>query len=187
MCSTAMSSLTTWRRIRRMSLPSPAGAFSRTFLTLITLDVLSNQPNPVTFAPIYFYNESLSTVSTTNPLWEFPISTAVHFICYGQFALSTYRRQPDAGIHGRAEGSLRGRPGDASRGAIRRAGGGQATLLGLVHTIEGTEANAIWSAATYTPLITTASLSRPSSSGFRPSIPLPLPVMMARRQLPKPA
>src|SRR5204862_654226 len=71
------------------TVPGPATALNRTFLTLITLDVRSNQPNNVTLAPVYFYNESLSTVSTTNPLWEFPVSTAVHFLCYGQFALST--------------------------------------------------------------------------------------------------
>ena len=93
------------------AIPAPANAFSQTFLTFLTLDTNSGHPNNPTFFPITFYNESLAGVSTSNPLWEFPISRELHIICYGQFLLTSVPPQPDARIHGRAEGSFCCRPG----------------------------------------------------------------------------
>jgi hypothetical protein len=40
---------------------------SETFITFLTLDVLSNLPNNPTFVPLQFWNESLATVSATKP------------------------------------------------------------------------------------------------------------------------
>src|SRR4029077_11464757 len=50
--------------------PAPVNALSETFLVLLTLDVRSNLPNYPTFVPLKFYNESLNTVSTSNPAFE---------------------------------------------------------------------------------------------------------------------
>ena len=50
--------------------PAPNGALSQTYLILLTLNVRSNQPNYPTLVPLTFYNESLETVSGTNPNFE---------------------------------------------------------------------------------------------------------------------
>jgi len=138
------------------TVPTPVNAFSRTFLTLITLDVHSNQPNNVTLAPIYFYNESLNIVSTTNPLWEFPISASVHFLCYGQFPLSSGTGFIDANLTQEFMGARKGvfvaGPATQVEGPFGEDEGGEVTLLGLVHTIEGIEPDAYMNRSyIYTP------------------------------------
>src|SRR5207244_8980782 len=76
-------------RFDRTTAPGPAPAvLSETFITFLTLDVLSNLPNNPTFVPLSFWNESLATVSTTNPLWEFLVSTSHEFVCWDQVQLT---------------------------------------------------------------------------------------------------
>jgi hypothetical protein len=126
--------------------PAPVNALSRTFLIFLTLDVRSNRPNNPTFVPLVFYNESLATVSTSNPLFEARTSTSWEFLCWSQVQLSTIDQnltqvfqntRKGVVIAGPAEGdSFIGindppyTPGDPSR-----------TLIGMVQTTEGTAAN----------------------------------------------
>jgi hypothetical protein len=60
--------------------PTPTNAFAKTFLILLTLDVRSNQPNFPTIVPLKFYNESLETVSGTNPNFERIVSSSREFL-----------------------------------------------------------------------------------------------------------
>jgi len=124
------------------TVPTPVNAFSRTFLTFLTLDTNSNHPNNPTFVPLQFFNESSRTPSTTNNDFEMLTSTFVEFICYGQFALST---DIDANLTQAFQGTRKGTfiAGPAEKFAFGGTGDevGAVTLLGLVHTIEGTAAN----------------------------------------------
>jgi len=124
------------------SVPAPGNALSETWLILLTLDVRSNRPNFPTFVDLDFWNESLATVSTTNPLWEANTSTGVHFICWGQFRLSDI----DSNLTQVFQGSRKGIVA-TSNVAKEPIGGvtdvdGPVTLLGLVQVFEGTVANA---------------------------------------------
>jgi hypothetical protein len=61
---------------------------SETFLTFLTLDVLSNQPNNPTFVNLDFWNESSALPSTTNPNFERLLSSSWEFVCWDQVQLS---------------------------------------------------------------------------------------------------
>jgi len=124
------------------TVPSPANAFSQTFLTFLTLDTNSGHPNNPTFFPITFYNESLSTVSTTNPLWEFPISRELHIICYGQFNLTDIHPDLTQEFMGARKGVFVAGPAEKIAFAGNSDETGDVTLLALVHTVEGIEADA---------------------------------------------
>jgi len=120
------------------------GPLTTTFLTLLTLDVRSNRPNNPTNVPLNFYNESLNSVSATNPNWEFLVDTSWEFICYTQVRLS----QIDSNLTQEFMGSRKGVvvagpairepfpiPDDPKDDDVR------VTLLGLIHTTEGLASN----------------------------------------------
>jgi hypothetical protein len=120
---------------------------SKTSLTFLTLDVLSNAPNDPTFISLDFWNESLGTATgSTNPAFEHLTSTATEFVCWTQVPLSALAggnltqafQQTRKGvvIAGPAEKLQDGNaPGDYAHAV---------TLLGLVETIEGTAANSFY-------------------------------------------
>jgi len=120
------------------SIPTPGNALSETWLILLTLDVRSNRPNFPTFVDLDFWNESLATVSTSNPLWEANTSTGVHFICWGQFRLSDIDSNLTQVFQGSRKGIF------ATRNVAKEAiagvtdEDGPVTLLGLVQVLEGT-------------------------------------------------
>jgi hypothetical protein len=68
--------------------PGP-GVLSESFLTLLTLDVRSDQPNNPTAVLIDFYNESDALPSGTNPNFERLLSDTVNFVCWTQVGLTT--------------------------------------------------------------------------------------------------
>jgi hypothetical protein len=121
--------------------PTPANAFSETFLIFLTLDTNSNHSNNPTFVPITFHNESLNTVSTSNPLWEAPTDTSVEFICWGQFQLSAIDDNLTQLNQGSRKGIFVAGPAEKMTFLGSPDETGAATLLGLVHTVEGTLAN----------------------------------------------
>jgi hypothetical protein len=90
-----------------------------TRLTLLTLDVLSNQPNEATVVDLNFYNEE-----------EFFISTAASFTCWGEFRLSDL-----------AGGNLANSPFTGWDGLVRstramKGANPSVTVVGLVETEE---------------------------------------------------
>jgi hypothetical protein len=121
--------------------PTPSNALSETFLILLTLDTRSNQPNYPTFVPLQFYNESLNTVSGTNPNFERLVSGSTEFLCWTQVRLSDI----DVNLTQQAMTTRKGvvHAGPAVKvpfiGITDRSG--PVTLIGLVQTIEGTAAN----------------------------------------------
>ena len=64
------------------------GPLTTTYLTLLTLDVRSNRPNNPVNVPLLFSNESLNTVSSTNPNFEYQLDTSWEFICWTQVRLT---------------------------------------------------------------------------------------------------
>jgi hypothetical protein len=121
--------------------PNPNNAFSQTFLILLTLDVSSNAPNNPTFVPITFHNESSATVSTSDPLFEAPTDTFWEFVCWTQVQLTTMDDNLTQANQGTRKGTFVAGP--AEKFAFGGTGDvtGPVTLLGLVHTVEGTLAN----------------------------------------------
>ena len=70
--------------------PTP-NVLSETWLTFLTLDVRSNQPNNPVFVDLDFWNESPGgdrTAGNTNPNFERLLSTFTTFVCWEQFGLS---------------------------------------------------------------------------------------------------
>lgn len=121
--------------------PAPTTALSETFLVLLTLDVRSNLPNYPTFVPLKFYNESLNTVSSTNPAFERLVSGSTEFLCWTQVQLSTI----DVNLTQQAMSTRKGVVLAGPAQKIPFIGiddtSGPATLIGLVQTVEGTAAN----------------------------------------------
>jgi hypothetical protein len=110
--------------------PGPAPP-SQTYLTLLTLDVRSNQPNFPTFVALDFWNEK-----------EVLTSTATEFICWEEVPLSgPIPPGLDASLTFAAQGVRKGvvNSGYAFKtpfnGVFDQAG--PVTLLGLVETFEG--------------------------------------------------
>ena len=68
--------------------PTP-DVLSQTFLTFLTLDVLSNQPNNPVMVDLDFWNESDGLPSTTNPNFERLLSSFTTFVCWEQIGLTT--------------------------------------------------------------------------------------------------
>jgi hypothetical protein len=114
---------------------------SETFITFLTLDVLSNLPNNPTFVPLQFWNESLATVSATNPLFEALTSTSWEFVCWDQVQLSTINVNLTQAFQGTRKGILRAGPAMKIENGAPNDDIGPVTLLGLIETIEGTAAN----------------------------------------------
>jgi hypothetical protein len=104
-----------------------------TSLSLLTLDVAQNLSNLPTNVHLDFWSED-----------EVIESTAVHFICYGQFNLST-KIDPNLTAAGMGPNGRKGvfQSGQAIKTPVGGVGdptspfGGNVTLLGLVHTVEG--------------------------------------------------
>ena len=135
-------------------IPLP-NVLSKTYITFLTLDVRSNQPNNPTMVPLQFWNESAAGVSSTNPAFERLISSSWEFICWDQVNLAsdsiTGLCGPgtgciDANLTQAAYTTRKGivRTGQAVKIADGNAPGddvGNVTLLGLIETIEGTPGN----------------------------------------------
>jgi hypothetical protein len=94
--------------------------FRSGFLTLLTLDVQSNQVNTPTFVDLNFYNSQ-----------EQELSTITQFTCWEEVGLST---QIDADLTAINLGS---RKGVVISGPAQDINGVRRTLLGLVETLEG--------------------------------------------------
>ncbi len=109
---------------------------SKTAITFLTLDVISGRTNDPTWIDLSVYNESLATVSTTNPFFERLSSDTVEIICWGQIRLVDL-----------AGGSLTQAIQNTRKGVViaKATDGGfnPVTLIGLVETIEGTTANGL--------------------------------------------
>jgi hypothetical protein len=117
---------------------------SKTAITFLTLDIRSNQPNNPTFVNLDFTNESLGTVSATDPASEHLTSSFVEFVCWVQAPLS-----------GLPSGTALTQAFQTTRKGIVVAGPavkmpdgnapaddtGEVTLIGLVETVEGTALN----------------------------------------------
>jgi hypothetical protein len=114
---------------------------SETFITFLTLDVLSNLPNNPTFVPLQFWNESLATVSSTNPLFEALTSTSWEFVCWDQVQLSTINVNLTQAFQGTRKGIVRAGPAMKIENGAPDDDIGPVTLLGLIETVEGTAAN----------------------------------------------
>src|ERR1700730_8591556 len=114
---------------------------STTFITFLTLDVLSNLPNNPTFVPLQFWNESLATVSGTNPLFEALTSTSWEFVCWDQVQLSNINVNLTQAFQGTRKGIVRAGPAVKVTNGAPDDGTGPVTLLGLIETTEGTAAN----------------------------------------------
>jgi hypothetical protein len=98
-------------RFDRETAPGPAPAvLGQTLITFLTLDVLSNLPNNPTFVPLVFTNESLATVSTTNPLFEFQVSTSWEFVCWDQAQLSVINTNLNQNFLNSRKGLVRAGP-----------------------------------------------------------------------------
>jgi len=116
-------------------------ALSTTFITFLTLDVLSNLPNNPTFVPLQFWNESLATVSSTNPLFEALTSTSLEFVCWDQVQLSDINVNLTQAFQGTRKGIVRAGPARKVENGAPDDNIGPVTLLGLIETTEGTAAN----------------------------------------------
>jgi hypothetical protein len=131
--------------------PAPNGALSKTYLIMLTLDVRSGQPNNPTFVPLKFYNESLETVSTTNPNFERLVSASREFLCWDQVSLASDSSDPQGTgpiSTNLTQAFMQTRKGIVIAGPAQKIpelgisdAGGPVTLVGLVETIEGTAAN----------------------------------------------
>jgi hypothetical protein len=137
--------------------PAP-NVLSETFLTFLTLDVLSNQSNNPTFVDLDFWNESDAAGSLTNPNFERLLSSMTTFVCWEQIGLTTAttvglgngETVPVPPIDPNLTQAFMGtRKGVVLAGpAVKQADGnapldniGPVTLIGIVETIEGTVAD----------------------------------------------
>jgi len=141
----------------------PPDVLSETFLTLLTLDVRSNQPNNPVSVDLDFWNESLGgagqTVGSTNVNFERLLSTHTTFVCWEQVGLTaattttlgTGEIIATPGINQNLTQALMGtRKGILLAGPASKFADGNApldtddglvTLVGVVETIEGTVGN----------------------------------------------
>jgi len=120
--------------------PSPA-VLSNSVIIFLTLDVLSNLPNNPTFVPLAFWNESLATVSTSNPLWEFLISDSIEFVCWDQRELTDINVNLNQNFLNARVGIVKAGPAVKIENGAPNDDIGPVTLLGLIETTEGTVAN----------------------------------------------
>ena len=106
--------------------------FATTYITLLTLDTISNRPNFPTFVDLFFYGGFGSAIGVENVL-----STFTEFVCWTE-------QRIDVDIDPALRTSVMGRKGVVISGPaekVRWAGidddEGPVTLLGLIETIEG--------------------------------------------------
>jgi hypothetical protein len=98
-----------------------------TNLTLMTLDVLSNQPNYPTFVPLKFWS-ALEDLH----------STSVDFVCWQEIGLLGFDPDLTSGNVGSRKGVMIAGPARKfAIGGINGDTAGPVTLLGLVDTLEG--------------------------------------------------
>jgi len=119
--------------------PAPITALNQTYLVLMTLDVDSNFPNLPTFVNLDFFNESLNTVSSTNPNFESITSTSTHFVCWTQQQLTSIDPNLTQAFQGTRKGVVIVK--DAQKvpfAGITSDEAGPVTLIGLVQVFEGT-------------------------------------------------
>ena len=129
-------------RFDKTTLGAPLpNVLSQTFITFLTLDVLSNLPNNPTFVPLTFWNESLATVSSTDPRFESLTSASWEFVCWDQVQLSQINANLTQAFQGTRKGIVRAGPAVKIENGAPQDDTGAATLLGLIETIEGTAAN----------------------------------------------
>jgi hypothetical protein len=114
---------------------------NETFLTFLTLDVRSNQPNNPTFVNLDFWNESNAGVSSTNPNFERLLSTFHEFVCWDQVQLSDIDPNLTQAFMGTRKGIVLAGPATKIENGAPGDGTGPVTLIGLVETVEGTVAN----------------------------------------------
>jgi hypothetical protein len=93
-------------------------------LTLLTLDVKSNRPNPATFVDLDFFGGNPSTIGNENQL-----STSTEFICWEEIALTN--------ISSALVTTQMGRKGVFVSAPAVTADGTAVTLLGLSEVLEG--------------------------------------------------
>jgi hypothetical protein len=137
--------------------PGP-GVLSESFLTLLTLDVRSDQPNNPTAVLIDWYNESDALPSGTNPNFERLLSDTVSFVCWTQIGLASATTlttgnntvvplpaiDPNLtqGFMGTRKGVFIAGPATKfADGHAPQDGVGSVTLLAVTETEEGTLAN----------------------------------------------
>jgi len=119
----------------RYSNVSGPTTFATTYMTLLTLDTISNRPNYPTFVDLFFYGGFGSAIGVENVL-----STSTEFVCWTE-------QRIDVGIDPGLRTSVMGRKGvvisDPAQ-KIQWAGisdqAGPVTLLGLIETTEGSTA-----------------------------------------------
>ena len=118
--------------IRYSTAAGGTGTFATAFITLLTLDVLSNRSNNPVFVPLTFYGGFNSALGNENPL-----STFTEFVCWEQVRV-------DVAIDPSLTTTLMGRKGvvefsqakkEAWAGIVDHTG--PVTLLGLIETYEG--------------------------------------------------
>jgi hypothetical protein len=106
--------------------------FATTYITLLTLDTISNRPNFPTFVDLFFYGGFGSAIGVENVL-----STFTEFVCWTE-------QRIDVDIDPALRTTVMGRKGvviSAPAEKVRWAGidddEGPVTLLGLIETTEG--------------------------------------------------
>jgi hypothetical protein len=124
-------------RYTRQTQITPELAFgTQTFLTLLTLDVMSNRPNPATFVDLDFFGGNPSAIGNENQL-----STFTDFICWEEVAVDA--------INSNLTTTLMGLEGVFASATAQKPSGAAATLLGLVKTLE-TETDTLPGIPTFT-------------------------------------
>jgi hypothetical protein len=109
---------------------------SASFLTLLTLDVLSDFPNNPTIVNINWWNES-NALSPNSPLSEKLLSTSLEFICWTEIPLISIDPNLTASQMGTRKGVFRSTQATKVGFAGVADTTGPVTLLGLVETLEG--------------------------------------------------
>jgi hypothetical protein len=98
-------------------------AGTQAFLTLLTLDVMSNRPNNRVFVDLDFFGGNPSTIGNENQL-----SASTDFICWEEVAVDA--------INADLTTTMMGLEGVFTSAAAQNAAGSSVTLLGIVRTSE---------------------------------------------------
>ena len=122
-------------------------AFTQAFLTLLTLDVMSNRPNARTFVDLDFFGGNPSSIGNENQL-----STFTEFVCWEEIELTDINPDLTTLVMGRKGVFV---SGQAVKVAETQADGvvGPVPLLGLSEVLEGgLTPSAPWPRASFTGL-----------------------------------
>ena len=118
---------------------------STSYLTLLTLDVLTDFPNNPVEVDFNFWNES-NELSTNSPLQEKLLSTSFEFICWTEVPLSMIDPNLTQSQMGSRKGVFQSFPANKFTFANTGDHTGPTTLLGLVETMENGNARSYFSA-----------------------------------------